>query len=1708
MDIFGIHESVVDEYRRYVRSFLTIADDKIRTKVEDELLNRGGVCPEALVQLNPGFERGRDVAELAADGVLHPRSVDIFRNSQLQTIGLYRHQEEAILRACQGLPFVVTSGTGSGKSLTYTIPIVDHVLRHDPADGRTRAILVYPMNALINSQLKAIEDYLGRGGQDHGVTVARYTGQEDSSRKQHLQKHPPHILLTNLMMLEYILTRPGEGVFVDRGQADLRFVVLDELHTYRGRQGADVALLIRRLRERSGNPHLQCIGTSATMATGGSREERRRAVARYAGQLFGTDMGAESVIEESLRPLTPGDVQTDAQSLATVLGGGGDPPTWEAFRRTPLAKWVEDTFGLAREADGHLRRAMPISLAEGAKRLAALSGVDETTCTTRLRRNLLDGSRLAAAETGDPFAFKLHQFVSQGGAAYATLEHPDRREITLKGQYWAPGEGERLLFPLVFCRVCGQEFYVARLSGKADQLLPEEFETSADGDSGSNEDSRGYLMVDPDGQWQQDHANLPDHWFDARGRLSRNYRGSEPHVLHVTPGGDIAAAVTQDALRCCFVPRPFMLCPSCGEAYTPRDSEFRKLARLSSEGRSTATTLLSVAAVSAMDANGVDRQACKVLSFTDNVQDASLQAGHFNDFVQVALVRSALCRALQDHTPLRFDTIAGAVVDHLAMGLPEYARDAAIEPGSPQARRTEEAFRDLVEYRVYEDLRRGWRLVQPNLEQCGLLRIEFEGLRELASSETIWASSAQMQALALEQREHVLRTVLDELRRQLAIDAPCLVDERQEMLQRNTSAYLSDRWAIDEGENLRSATSFVLPGDRAKGSEHSLSDRSALGRYLGRYVGGLQGTRLRGDDYAAFIGEVIDGLRRFGLVSFDEDAQSVQVHQGALNWCIGDGTPGVDHLRRYRVESDAYRDVEPRPNEFFRQFYPAALDVLRRMEGAEHTGKTSTERRIKREDLFRGGELAALFCTPTMELGIDIADLNAVHMRNLPPTPANYAQRSGRAGRAGQAALVMAYCSSGSGHDQYYFQRREQMVAGAVVPPMIDLANEDLIRSHIHAVWLAHTDVSLGGKIPDDILNMAEQPACPLRAEIDRQVHLVESEFEQCLAHCRAVIEDCGPAVLDASWYDDAWLENTLRAAATTFGEAFERWRQLYVAARAQVARARELEDARYTGGGKASGPGEDPEALQREARRQLDLLFCRDDTRGEQDFYPYRYLATEGFLPGYNYPSLPVRAFVGRFGDGEFLSRARSIALSEYGPFNRVYHEGSQYQVERVQLSPEEPDKRFKAAKVCRACGYVHSDADLDCDICLCCGTPLTGDNKLSLETLLEMPTVIARRSDRITCDEEERLRRGYEIGNYLQFARGTDGRPQRFDAAALDADDADLARLTYAPSATLWSVNHKWRASDEEGFRLDLARGRWVRRGDDEAAAGGNIRHYVRLFVRNTSNAILVHPDIGDADNEPEATSCLYTLQYALVAGIAARYQVEPGELGSQVIGEGPGRRILIWEAAEGGLGVLRRLVDEDDALPGVASAALDIMHFNPDTGEDRRPAEDEKEGCARACYDCLLSYYNQRHHRVLDRHLVLDPLLRLKGGRVRLEAAGRSYDEQYRWLMAETDARSDLERQFIDHLHRTRRSLPSHAQCQVPEAECTPDFAYEGQHVCVFCDGSVHDQPQQQGRDEASRRRLRELGYRVFVIRYDRGLEDQIAEHPDVFGEGVQA
>src|SRR5690606_13710060 len=205
--------------------------------------------------------------------------------------------------ARQEYNYILTTGTGSGKSLAYIVPRVDHVRRRGSGKG-IQASIVYPMNARANSQAGELHKCLNEVDSQGTATVsfARYTGQEGEEERHQIMTHPPDILLTNYVMLELIMTRPRERQLIERARG-LRFLVLDELHTYRGRQGADVALLVRRVRDRLATPEqgLLVVGTSATLAGEGSYSEQRVQVAEVGTQIFGATVQSEYVIGETLR---------------------------------------------------------------------------------------------------------------------------------------------------------------------------------------------------------------------------------------------------------------------------------------------------------------------------------------------------------------------------------------------------------------------------------------------------------------------------------------------------------------------------------------------------------------------------------------------------------------------------------------------------------------------------------------------------------------------------------------------------------------------------------------------------------------------------------------------------------------------------------------------------------------------------------------------------------------------------------------------------------------------------------------------------------------------------------------------------------------------------------------------------------------------------------------------------------------------------------------------------------------------------------------------------------------------------------------------------------------------------------------------------------------------------------------------------------------
>jgi ATP-dependent helicase YprA (DUF1998 family) len=1692
MDVFALRESVVGEYRDYFQSFVTILDERVASFVEQRM-EGGDLWPDATLQLNPAFEYGPTLAELAASGLLAPQTARFFGPH----IRLYRHQAEALEIARRGEPYVVSTGTGSGKSLTYLVPIADGVFRDRPERHTVRAVIVYPMNALINSQLRALESFRDRNWTDAPLRFAAYTGQTTNEERQRILDDPPHIVLTNYVMLEYLMVRPWDRALLRQATRELRFLVLDELHVYGGRRGADVAMLVRRVRQRAGGT-VQLIGTSATIATGGGHQERRAAIASVGSTLFGVTVPEANVVEETLRRVAAGPVpRTRAEIRAAVLA---DPPapTAEAVASHPLAAWVEETFGLE-EREGRLIRRAPITYAEGLRRLVDASGLDEELCRERLSALLAAGSAARTA-TGEPvLAFRLHQFLSSGGSVFATLEPAETRTLSADGQVVAgsaEGDEEKLFFPLAFCRECGQDYYLVELLDLDDRscVVPRmPFIGFAVGELGQP----GYLAIGDDELWSE-HAELPDSWYDLRAdgpRVKKEYRPFIPRRFWARPDGTLAIEPVESGLAVWFQPAPLLLCLRCRAAYDRRErNDYGKLATLSQVGRSTATTTVTLVAITGLRAGGVEPASAKVLSFTDNRQDASLQAGHLNDFVQTALLRGAIVQALRKEGTLSFERLGEAIFRALALSPEQFMREAVGSgPGYQSAR---QAMVRLLEYRAFEDLRRAWRVAQPNLEQCGLLRIGYDGLDELAADD-LWRGLPGIGEVDPARRRQALQAMLDYLRSSLVIDADCLRPERIDELRRLANQWLRDPWALDEFEWLPTAKVAVLPGAVAPESVDTiaLSARSMIGRYLrSRRTWDLV-RDLSSDETERLVTGIVERLRGHLLVvlSLGGEGYGVQLRAAAMRWLPGDGcAPGPDPIRARALYLRRSEHARTEPNRYFARLYAERAPQLAGITAREHTGQVPREERIDRERRFQSGELPALFCSPTMELGIDIADLTVVHLRNVPPTPANYAQRSGRAGRSGRPALVLTFCTHGNAHDQYFFRRREQMIAGAVAPARVDLTNRQLLKAHLHALWLAETGVSLGRSM-DELLDL-EREGYPLlhnkRAQIelsaDRQGEVVRA-FQEVLGSVAATA--------DLSWLTETWIRDVVASAPRTLDAACRRWRELYWAAVRQRDEARRIIDRPRVSREERA----EAERREREAKREIDLLRNEGEAE-ESDFYPYRYLASEGFLPGYNFPALPLRALVTVGDRSQVIQRPRFLGLTEFGPGSIIYHEGRKFQVSGCVVPAGGIQERVTRAKICAVCGYIHPGADAAVDVCLHCRTRLDGTTSEFPQHLFEQPAVRTRRRERITADEEERVRYGYRVTTHFRFAPGEEPRRYRVNRAGGET----LLELLFAPAAEVWRINHGWRRTPQrEGFSLDLTTGQWRGEAEDEqspAPVAAQVLTGVKPYVTDTLNLLLVRP-VGGAIPEGSRERFVATLACALQRGIEVVYQIEEEETAVELLGQGNHRRILFYENAEGGTGVWERLLSEPGSLAEIAAEALRICHIDPATGADE-PGWAER--CAAACYDCLLSYANQLWHRQIDRQLVRPFLLELATAELEAVAAGRTREEHYRSLLERVD--SDFEREFLDHLHAHGLRLPDHAQYRPVDLHAQADFYYEREGVpgiCVFVDGPAHDDPQQAARDRAVREELEDCGYRVVVVRYDRPLAEQLRAHADVFG-----
>jgi hypothetical protein len=1780
MNAFTFRDQIIGNYENFSRSFVRIAAPDISKVVDDEY-DKGRFWPEPLIQINPNYRPADTVQELAKQKVLHPLTAEIFQiakdTGKPFPIRLHKHQQDAIALAQALRSYVVTTGTGSGKSLAFFIPIVDRILKAHAEDAtpRTRAIIIYPMNALANSQAEEIGKFMQNvGPTGSGLSIARYTGQEKPAEREALAENPPDILLTNFMMLELILTRYEN---VDRRVVDhcqgLEFLVMDELHTYRGRQGADVAMLVRRLRQRLKAENLLCIGTSATMSSTGTAEDQKRTVSMVASMLFGTEITETDVIDETLERATDPSMglETVKPMLSARLAKSIDSwPELDDFRRDPLAVWTELTLGLDMRDQSSPRRARPLSLSDASHRLAKDAGVEISQAKAALESFLTAAQKVTTPDGRALFAFKLHQFISGPGKVLCTLEPDGKRQITLDAQRFAPGRQKDavLLFGTHFCRECGQEYHPVWHSAES---LPNYSPREID-DVGSDERERrfGFLARVRDGQiFIGNPEELPDPWTEqgtTETKVKKSYKEAVPFREMIDERGHRGSGEAY-----WFIPGKFRFCLNCGHEHQAHGRDINRLSSLSGEGRSSATTVLTLAILQQHFAAPLEPGSSfdprKLLGFSDNRQDAALQAGHFNDFLYLLIIRAGLLAALGKKGG---GLLAGDLGVEVFKALGFETNDENIlsefllEPDLFGLAKQEaaRAARFVLGYRLLRDLRKGWRFNNPNLRQLDLLHIEYPGLEDFAAHASAFSVEKQpddlsdaakagwslLRSLSPKTRVTLARLIFEAMLRDLCVESDYLDAARQDGMRPAVASHLTERWAFGPDEKLATSKYLILDkrpeskGQRKRDDLIGGGARSRLVREI-RYSKEWE-NHPDADELASTHGDIlVEMVRAFLQVA----AKGGYVTPQAVSGSVKGGNKQT--LTGWAMKDTALCWVlNPKPategsraNAFFRELYASVSEFLGNedhhffdFEAHEHTAQVDSDQRKLLEARFRmsprdyewwkneSGQkgklirLPVLYCSPTMELGVDISALNTVYLRNVPPTPANYAQRSGRAGRSGQAALVVTYSAAMSPHDQWFFHHSDQMVHGVVKAPTLDLCNRDLIESHLHAVWMAAARRLIDTSIAP-LLDL-EAPGKPLESNLSQAIS-DPAVGQRALTAAREVIAQVEHELRGLSWFTPDYVENVIHSSAAAFAKAFDRWRALYDATHQQMASADAIAKSPAT----MASDRENAKRRYMDAVNQLKTLL---KTGGGQnnDFYTFRYLASQGFLPGYNFPRLPLMAWIpatgrtkkGKNDSGNMVSRPRFLALSEFGPQSLIYHEGRMFRVTRAKLNVTaadhiSSDSRLSTinALVCSHCGYGHlgkpEDPEPKDHVCDQCAEVFTPESRVN--ELYRIETVETKAVERISVNDEDRQRQGFDIITTYRFLPGPGGAPDKQEADVTAGGEV-IAKLTYSPAASLWRINRGWKRRKDKkqlGFYINPLSGQWSKEDQPDNGDEGDspedsenkktASQRIVPFVEDHRNILILTPPIGILTD-----AAMATVQAALKRGIEQTFQIESAELVVEALPSSHDRRaLLLYEAAEGGAGVLSRLATDASHLAQVARTALGLMHYEfpegeiyPDqltdlAGENAGPKAPQ---CEAGCYQCLLSYFNQPDHEVIDRRnsaavgflasLANATVLSLRPVDVAAKSAG-------------ADGPSSLQ-EWLAALSKLSLRQPDQLSVPINGGEATADAAYQTARVLVFLTPPA----------ETVAAYAQDRGFTVIVFPADpSGWQEVFTSHTSVFG-----
>lgn len=822
-----------------------------------------------------------------------------------------------------------------------------------------------------------------------------------------------------------------------------------------------------------------------------------------------------------------------------------------------------------------------------------------------------------------------------------------------------------------------------------------------------------------------------------------------------------------------------------------------------------------------------------------------------------------------------------------------------------------------------------------------------------------------------------------------------------------------------------------------------------------------------------------------------------QIAVSSLNLCTG---PSCIDM----IEKDM-------SDKYFRKEYTKAFSEATFIHAEEHSGQIDGDTRKDLEVRFREkGDVNVIVCTPTMELGIDIGSLSAVYMRNVPPSPSNYAQRAGRAGRKSQSSMISTFCGVGmkrGPHDQYFYRYPKDIISGKISVPRFMLNNQTLVRSHIHSLIIESLTMKIPQKL-SQIIDMDVVPTLPMFSDIDKSLNnelIDKNEVSDLVVSNRRKIIDTIKQAMSTEinafdWFTDKYIEDIVDMFVTDLDDAFNPFRKDFI----------DLNNELHDVGLQIRNHNLDHKKKQTYKARRESIESKIDKMQsGSDEYATYSYLSQQGFIPNYGFPTLTtilsLRQRKGR--EDKDLVRDQSKALREYAPGNSIYYRGTRYVVKEARIKTLNNKIESSKLLICENCGVAYLDADIiaSCGCCQYCGADLS-DNTI-FNNAITMLDQRAIENNGITSDEEERYRLGYNISSHYKRSNKISNH------SVMNGTDV-LMSIGYDHDGKILEVNEgpvsKNEDNDVNGFILCAACNRWITSKnqlkehlDDKnsnkcwkGAKQDDIVENIVLYTESKHDVVSIDCEPPADIGEDDYYSFYVSLSEAIMQSLQITMNIDVDELQSFLMPHPDDEKrhvIIIYESAEGGAGILKALTGTS-TFRAVMKEGRKILHENDPAGK----------ACIKACYLCLCNYYNQRVHDHLDRNLVLPTLQLLSGSDVQKSLVDVT-NKKYSYLMAKCD--SSFEKEVLEAIRAKGVKLPDDAQYLIVVDRvgiAKPDFVYtEGRSIAIFVDGPDHDKESVKKDDEAKRQTLDLSGWLVFVIRYDDNIEAKMAELKRIIG-----